>query len=619
MLRALVASAQRFPELPPHGYEEGDIRWVFQIDSRTCGAELVRFGKGELKKMLPTRGDRSGTVSADNLKPTLLADRAAYALGLRADRKLRDDCQEYGGFRRLIEALDTDWPDSEPSSILRFLGRLHGESDGAMRDLRDRIAREVKPNEMVAFRVRPTFPFELPIAQALWRRTLETECGGGGAQCCCCGAHGPVLRILPSQVSLASYSCPVSSFNGTAFNSFGRKQTANSPLCFGCASSGTLVLQHLLKSERHCRVLARDKSLGAGKSPLRNQWAVFWLKEQPPEIFDDAPLDVEALFSAPLGTDSADGSPKPPADPAQFGRLYGLPFSASARALRLDQNRFYVAVLSPNKSRLVMREWIDVSAAHVVETLGIYDAARTIRTADGADEWRPEIPLMLAALKPWKSRSAFTDANLVRSLLSTAYKGVPPPIKLLEAAVLQFRIPDRAKDRHEEDELRERRQTLAAAIKFVITYGKREAILLQTLDKTSRSGAYLCGRLLAILEEAQGRASRWRVQATLVDRYYGGAATSPAATFSVLINQSTKSHMAKVRKMGAGYQELEQSLEEVLASIDDNGGFPPSLTLYQQGEFALGFYHQRADFRAARPFARQTPPAQATLPKEQTT
>jgi CRISPR-associated protein Csd1 len=488
-----------------------------------------------------------------------------------------------------------------------------------MRELRSRILLDVKPNEMVAFRVSPTFPFELPVAQSLWRKSLETEYRLGDAECCCCGKYGPVLRILPSQVSFAGYSCPISSFNASAFNSFGRAQTANSPLCFGCGSSGTLVLQHLLNSERHCRVLTRDESRGAGKSPLRNQWAVFWLKEQPPEIVDDAPLDVEALFSAPLGTDSADGSPKPPADPAQFGRLYGLPFSASARALRLDQNRFYVAVLSPNKSRLVMREWIDESAARVVQTLAVYDAARTIKTEDGAEEWRPEIPAMLAALKPWKSKSAFTDANLVRSLLRTGYKGAPPPMKLLEAAVLQFRIPERTKDRREAEALRQRRQTLAAAIKFVITYGKKEAILLQTLDKTSRSGAYLCGRLLAILEEAQGRASRWRVQATLVDRYYGGAATSPAATFSVLINQSTKSHMAKVRKMGAGYQELEQSLEEVLASIDDTGGFPPTLTLYQQGEFALGFYHQRADFRAARPFARQAPPAQATLPKEQTT
>jgi CRISPR-associated protein Csd1 len=619
VLRALVESAGRFPGLPPHGYEWGDIRWVFEIDARTSDAQLVLFGKGDLIRMLPTRGDRSGQVSEQNLKPALLADRARYALGMRANRELDGGCLEYGGFRSLIERLDSDWPDSEPSCILRFLRRLFAESEGAMRELRSRIVLDVKPNDMVAFRVSPTFPFELPVAQSLWRKNLETEYRLGDAECCCCGTYGPVLRILPSQVSFAGYSCPISSFNASAFNSFGREQTANSPLCFGCASSGTRVLQFLLDSERHRRVLARDGSRGAGKSPLRNQWAVFWLKEQPPEIVDDAPLDVEALFSTPLGTESADGSRKPPADPAQFGRLYGMPFSASARALRLDQNRFYAAVLSPNKSRLVMREWIDEPAGHVVETLAAYDAARTIRTADGAGEWRPEIPSMLAALKPWKSKSAFTDANLVRSLLRTAYKGVPPPIKLLEAAVLQFRIPDRAKDRREEGELRERRQTLAAAIKFVITYGKKEAILLQTLDKTSRSGAYLCGRLLAILEEAQGRSSRWRVQATLVDRYYGGAATSPAATLTVLINQSTKSHMPKIRKIGAGYQELEQSLEEVMASIDDNGGFPASLTLYQQGEFALGFYHQRADYRAARPFGRQTPPVGPALPKEQTT
>jgi CRISPR-associated protein Csd1 len=59
--------------------------------------------------------------------------------------------------------------------------------------------------------------------------------------------------------------------------------------------------------------------------------------------------------------------------------------------------------------------------------------------------------------------------------------------------------------------------------------------------------------------------------------------------------------MSKIRKIGAGYRELEETLESVIVSIDDLGGFPPTLTLRQQGEFALGFYHQRANFRAARP------------------
>lgn len=282
-------------------------------------------------------------------------------------------------------------------------------------------------------------------------------------------------------------------------------------------------------------------------------------------------------------------------------RLYGLPFSKNADALHLQENRFFVGILSPNKSRLVMREWIDESVADVVKKLQVYDQARTIQTADGSADWCPEIPAMLESLKPPKSTSASSDANLVRSFLRTAYLGASPPVKLLEAAVLRFRVPDRPKDRREEEELKFRRQTLAAAIKFVLTYGREEAISLQSLDDSSKSGAYLCGRLLAILEQAQLRASGWRIKATLVDRFYGGASTSPKTTLGVLIRQGTIAHMPKIRKTGGGYQDLERALEGVLTAIDEQGGFPVALTLREQGEFALGFYHQRASFGAARP------------------
>jgi len=599
MLRALVASAGRFPNIAPHGYETGEIRWVLEIQpGGDCS--LVRYGKGELKKELPTRGDRSGTVSEDNLKPALLVDRASYALGLREDGKLDPTCLEHRrGFRALIEGLEKEWPDSDPSAVLEALEHIGGGSGMAAQRLRARIEEEVRPGDMVAFRVAPAFPFESALAKSFWRRTLESECCRGDGYCCCCGARGPILRILPFQVSFAGYSCPISSFNEPAFRSFGREQTANSPLCFDCASRGTRVLQHLLGSERHCRVLTRDESLGEGKSPLRNQWAVFWLKEQP--VAENGELiDVEALLREPLGS-IAPVSQEPPADPDQMRRLYGIPFSPSAPALNLDQNRFYVAVLSPNKSRLVLREWIDESAALVVGRLAAYDAARTIETDDGSGVWRPDIPGMLAALKPPKSRGAVVDANLVRSLLRTAYRAAGPPFELLEQAALRFRVPDRARNRAEEEELRKRRQTLAAAIKFVITYGTQEAIRMQTVDLASVSGPYLCGRLLAILEEAQLRASRWRVQARLVDRYYGGASSSPSSVLGLLLSRCTSDHMPKVRKLGAGYRDLERDLERVVTAIDEAGGFPRALALREQGRFALGFYHQRARFAAARP------------------
>lgn len=117
---------------------------------------------------------------------------------------------------------------------------------------------------------------------------------------------------------------------------------------------------------------------------------------------------------------------------------------------------------------------------------------------------------------------------------------------------------------------------------------------MEKLDPSYGSSAYLCGRLLAVLEEAQLRASSFRLNRTIVDRFYGSASTAPAATFGGLVRLATTAHLPDVGK------EVNQLTETVLAQLDDVGGFPKTLTLTQQAEFALGFYHQRAAFRKGR-------------------
>jgi CRISPR-associated protein Csd1 len=394
------------------------------------------------------------------------------------------------------------------------------------------------------------------------------------------------------------YSCPISSFNASAFDSFGKKQTANSPLCFDCAAVASSVLQFLADSPRHRRVLARDESRGEGKSPLKNQLAVFWLSGPPEAPGGELSFDLEAALAEPMTT-SADREGPPP-DPSHADALYGLPWRSSATGLEIAKTRFYVAVLSPNKSRLVLRDWIDTSLDTVCHKLKRYDDARTIISADGLTLGRIPVQDMLWALRPWKSRSAGDSANLVRGLIRTAYIGAQPPPELLELAVRRFRVPVRP-GRMDETKFEAWRQAQAAAIKLVLTYGTEEAITLQSVKIEGRSAQHLCGQLLAILEEAQMRASRWRINATLVDRFYGGASTSPSTTLGSLLKQATQAHMPKIRKAGFGYEELEQTLESVTEGIDRLGGFPATLTLRQQGEFALGFYLRRAAFRAARP------------------
>lgn len=592
MLRALVESAPGFEELPPTGYGWVDIQWVIDISAGPAQAGLEGYKKGTVKKRAPVRRDRTSGV-----RPAFLVDNACYSLGLSEHKVLDTGCDEHKAFVDVLRNCDASKHDPGVAATLDFLVNHWDEHESA---LKARVIAELGPKDIVAFRTEMSqYAFERPCLQDFWRDYLRSGYSAEQTYCCVCGRQAPVLKTLPWKVEIFGlYRCALSSFNKSSFTSFGKEQTANSPLCFDCASTASTALQHLVGNDRHTRVLARDESRGEGKSPLKNQLAVFWLRELPETPGGELNFDLEAALAEPMTT-SADRD-SPPPDASHANALYGLPWRASAVGLEIARTRFYVAVLSPNKSRLVLRDWIDTSLGAVCHKLKRYDDARTIMSADGRSLGKIPVQDMLWALRPWKSRSAGDNANLVRGLVRTAYLGALPSPELLEIAVQRFRVPVRP-GRKDETKFELWRQAQAAAIKLVLTYGTEEAITLQSVNIEGRSAQHLCGQLLAILEEAQLRASRWRINATLVDRFYGGASTSPSTTLGSLLKQATQAHMPKIRKAGFGYEELEQTLESVTEGIDQLGGFPATLTLRQQGEFALGFYLRRAAFRAARP------------------
>jgi CRISPR-associated protein Csd1 len=129
----------------------------------------------------------------------------------------------------------------------------------------------------------------------------------------------------------------------------------------------------------------------------------------------------------------------------------------------------------------------------------------------------------------------------------------------------------------------------AALIKLVLAYGKEENV--------EEGIAYHCGRLLAELEAIQAAAIPG-AGATMTDKYYGMASTAPATAFGMLLRHS-QPHMSKLRrdKPGLAYI-LQERVEEITAQI--GGSFPRTLTLRDQGVFALGYYGQRAATRAER-------------------
>ena len=98
---------------------------------------------------------------------------------------------------------------------------------------------------------------------------------------------------------------------------------------------------------------------------------------------------------------------------------------------------------------------------------------------------------------------------------------------------------------------------------------------------------------MAVFERAQWGALG-DVNANVVDRFYGTASTAPGLVFPRLF-KSFQQHVSKLESEKPGMAtNVKRDIEELCSRVPQ---LPHLLRLDQQGEFALGFYHQRAEYR----------------------
>lgn len=593
MFRELLTAAERFRQegnLPPVAYKPKSITWVIELSSgKPC--LTGPFKRGDLRTVFAPDRQRSGKPSPTNVKPFLLLDKAQYVLGVAKEGKEAETKLLHGAYLQLLEEAYKQTKEEDIKVILDFLRcRLRQEIAP------EKIA-QIDPDDLVALRVEPTnFPFERPSMQRFWAGYLAREVTTSNqAFCGACGRQRPVLRILPRELVIMKQKCQAASFNLPAFTSFGKKQTENSPLCFDCGSSVVDTLDYLIRSAKHSAILVRVRDGGQG-SALQNQLAVYWLSQPLDLTVDDKPIDFEQAAKAFLEGNLGRWEPDPRL--GQLEALLRLPWAPRESALEIAENSFHLAVLSANRGRLVVREWFAVSLAHLRERLRRFlDALRLV------DPWGKKRPLSIADILDALGNP---DPNLTRGLLRTAYLGHNPPSELIGAALPRLRAlwaKGKQDLPQEERERMVRIYALTAALKLTLFYGK-EVHGMDQLQPRHKSAAYLCGRLLAVLEEAQQIAHRQksgaRLDTTIVHRFYGSACTAPASVFGYLIKLATTAHLAE-----AG-GKLNQLVGEVCSLLDEAGGFPKTLTQDQQAEFALGFWHQRADFRTSRGKSEQT-------------
>jgi CRISPR-associated protein Csd1 len=268
--------------------------------------------------------------------------------------------------------------------------------------------------------------------------------------------------------------------------------------------------------------------------------------------------------------------------------LLEAPFTGRAGGADVNETPFYATALSASGGRAVVRDWLETTAGSAKRDLLRY--FRLQRLVDWNGE--PGAPLSVsrltnATLRIPKGANDEASPNVPRTLLRAALSGGRLPESLLYEAVKRNRAEQRV--------LRDR----AVLIKMTLASRRGDEEGRQwmvELDESTDDPAYLCGRLLAVLDAIQ-YAALGSVNATAVDRFYGTASSAPITVFPRLINGATP-HLGKLRRERQGtYLALDGQMQAVMERLRRN--FPTVLTLEDQGLFALGFYHQKAaDSRA---------------------
>jgi CRISPR-associated protein Csd1 len=570
----------------PTMYGLKPVRWEVCLSSNGDFEGFASLGGDKEEKrgkprFVPLPPPRSGKV----IKPCILADTPAYVLGLALEEKEKRAEQKHSDFQALVQRCAKETGDPTVKTVALFLSQWDPEVVP--------IPKEMTAADLVIFRVGGIRPTERPSVQTFWANENSLDSAGPitTAQCMVTGLNGPIERILQQKINGIPNGNPVGtallSADKPAFESYGWQQARMSPISRDAAELSTKALNQLIKGDRT-------------HITIGSLVYVFWTDEGGDELMAlalDRPDDAQVRDS-----------------------LNAIWTGKQNHTLRTDS--FYGLALSASGGRAVVRDWLRTTVENAYGNLELWFEAQEMVMADGTEG--PPLGVNRLARSLYRDPNKDMIAAVPQALVESALNETPVPRSLLSKAVVRCRIGTKTLNGAVTHVTRPQAMLIKACLvtdpAFTLME-KEQYKRMSQLDPTQENPAYLCGRLLAELDYIQ-YAALGKLNTTLVDRYFGAASTAPATVFGLLLVNANKAHLPKLRKSKPGvYQALQKRLEEIVAPTPEQPvglkNFPPTLTLQDQGLFALGFYHQRAaDRKAAQEAKAQKNAALADLPED---
>ncbi len=612
LLKALYEFALTKNLLEDPAFVQKPVRWIIQLDKdgQLIGDGPVETHVNEKKKaqefLIPktTRPTGGGQVSdflVDDIGALFnLNPKPDKELNQRSINNLRGKHDDF--WRQISEAF-TATEYSALASLLRFYERLQEnppsflrlETTGAPKwMIRKADGSEVKlGSDLLTFAVEGDILISNEeVIRPYWRQIHagevdESENSAQKGICLVTGqtgvsiarTHTPMVTGLPKPAR--GTGAGIVGFEGDSFCSYGFKQSFNAPVSINASKAYLAAIQYLSAQKDHWL-------------PIGPAWLCFWAKE------------TEAVSN-------------------YFARLLRQPDSKTIRDFMVTPwngfeqppnklERFIAITFSAAGPRIIVKDWLQLT---------VQDAEKNFRNwfedleiipygGDNAsqNERSPLSVDQLACTTVRRKNDGKFDRDklnpdLIAALYRAALRNESLPITLLKPVLDRLKADitkNGVKALYDQGRFALIKLTLNRQL-INVGKTKMKSHVFETDDP-----AYNCGRLLAVLDSLQRSAHGMSFDgATIAERYFGSASTTPNTAFSLLWKLH-QHHLKKLRQQG---EKGQRAAAKIKTSITEIAGFfepvipgaPPQFpryfTLVEQGRFALGFYQQMAARKAA--------------------
>lgn len=532
--------------LPPLGFERKIIPVIIEI---TDQGTLVQVRVTDKNSPSSEYIVPQGVKRAVNIAANLLWDNAEYVLGINTKGKPERVVKQHVAFVERIRSLDE--PAKSDKGIQALLCFLENFDAATLRETPHWELLQSNPN--ISFRLQDDNCLICDRVNVIETLKNDQNESAPGAVCLVTGDDDATERLHPAIKGVwgaQSVGANIVSFNLDSFTSYGKSQGLNAPVGKHASFTYTTALNHLLRKGSEQRFQVGDASTVCWSAKRHNfefDFATIWgTVKDDPDKYTDA---VKAIFKSVDRGSLAEG----------------------------DDIPFYVLGLAPNASRIAIRFWLTGTVSEFSTRIKEhFDYLEIVR----GEKELEYVPLFLLLVNTAVQRKADNiPPNLAGETMRTILAGQPYPYTLFAAAIRRCKATQHVN------------YPRAAIIKAYLNKFHRKEVLKVALDKENTNPAYRLGRLFATLEKIQEEANP-SINSTIKDRYYGAASSNPVSVFPTLLKLSNH-HLAKLENRGRK-TNFEKLLNEIMTDIPPD--LPTSLSLQEQGKFAVGYYHQRQDF-----------------------